>query len=181
MITHEEARQQAQDHLDRMASPLPLVLTGDQEFAVGWVFFYDSERHQESGDLSDAIAGNSPILVDREDGTTVSTGTAHPVERYVEAYSEARRRRVGGWPEGLTDRLRDLIAAVRDGAGRRDARGLDRYISRHHEPTAHTVLEELHELERRGLVARQPDDLGGVGNRWRITPEGLAVLDDRGR
>ena len=66
-----------------------LVITHVDEYDVGWVFFYDSIAHQESGEFRDALAGNAPILVDRTDGSVHVTGTARPVAEYIERY---RRR-----------------------------------------------------------------------------------------
>ncbi|MCU1463622.1 MAG: hypothetical protein JWO37_3697 [Acidimicrobiales bacterium] len=159
---------------------MPLVLTGDQEFTDGWVFFYDSEAHQTTHATADMIAGNSPILVDRNDGTARFTGTAFSVEHYIDEYTEQQRRRREGWPDALDDRLRDLLALVRDGHGKRDARVLDIYVSQRHVPGSHTVRDELIELEKRGLVRRRSDSEGGVGNRWEITSSGLRSIDDTG-
>jgi len=55
------------------------------ERAFGWVFFYDSKRHAETGSIRDAIAGNAPIVVTK-DGQVHKTGTAHPVEYYLRKF-----------------------------------------------------------------------------------------------
>jgi hypothetical protein len=52
----------------------------------GWVFFYQSRRFVETGDWSSQLAGNAPIIVERETGRLLTTGTAHPVEFYLENY-----------------------------------------------------------------------------------------------
>jgi hypothetical protein len=58
--------------------------------------------------------------------------------------------------------------------GRRDARQLDLLINARHEPRDNvTVLDELAELERRGLVRREA---GGTGYRWTITDAGSEAL-----
>lgn len=154
-----------------------MVITGHQEFDDGWVFFYDSVRHQQTGDLLDALAGNGPILIDRETGQVHNTGTARPVEDYIDQYGESKRRAREGWPEDLDDRFLALLALVRDGLGLLDARHLDLLISRRHPPRQHaTALDELVELERRGLVRRRPVTDGGVGYRWQITDLGTESL-----
>jgi Immunity protein 35 len=171
VISYDEARLTAQRHLDR--SPVAMVITGHEEFDEGWVFFYDSVRHQETGGLLDALAGNGAILIDRETGQIHGTGTAKPVEEYIEQYRESKRRARQGWPQGLDDRFAALLALVRDGLGLRDARRLDLLISCQYAPRQHvTVLEELVELERRGLVRRRPASAGGTGYRWQITDLG---------
>jgi hypothetical protein len=77
-----------------------MVITGHEEFDDGWVFFCDSVRHQQTGDLRDVVAGNAPILIDRETGQIHSTGTARPVEEYIERYRESKRRTNEGWAGG---------------------------------------------------------------------------------
>jgi Immunity protein 35 len=49
----------------------------------GWVFFYDSRRHQETGDSRYLVAGNAPFFVRRSDGAVFVSGTARPVEDYI--------------------------------------------------------------------------------------------------
>lgn len=73
------------------------VITEVAEFPVGWVFYWDSRRHQESGHFSDALAGNAPVLVDRTDGSVHWTGTARPVEEYVERYVNRDPGNEGSW------------------------------------------------------------------------------------
>jgi hypothetical protein len=60
------------------------------EFGSGWVFFYDSRRYIESGSISDALAGNAPLIVSKGDGSVHVTGTAHPIEHYIREFEEAR-------------------------------------------------------------------------------------------
>ncbi len=52
----------------------------------GWVFLYQSRRFLETRDPSHMLAGNAPILVNRETGVAVETGTAMPVEEYIREY-----------------------------------------------------------------------------------------------
>jgi len=61
--------------------------------SFGWVFFYQSRRYVESGDVRDALAGNAPIIVDRDDGTVYVTGTAFPVSHYLLLYQREKRQR----------------------------------------------------------------------------------------
>jgi hypothetical protein len=55
------------------------------------VIFYDSARHQETLTVSDQLAGNSPLIVDRVDASVHETGTAEPVEKYLADYVAGRR------------------------------------------------------------------------------------------
>lgn len=172
VVTYDEARQAAERHLHQAGSG-SYVITGDQEFDVGWVFFYDSRQHLLSGDVRDALAGNAPVLIDRISGQVCPTGTAWPVEEYVAEYT-AQKRQGERWPGPLDSRFLALLALVRDGMGRRDARRLDLLVSVRHRPRdGWTLLDELTELERRGLV-RQADD--GIGHRWSVTDAGVDIL-----
>ena len=57
--------------------------------------------------------------------------------------------------------------------GRRDARQLDLLVRVRHEPRDNaTVLDELAELERRGLVRRE----AGGAYRWTVTDAGSEAL-----
>ena len=84
----ERARERAHAYL---ATAVPdfdarFTIVDDNTLDAGWcwVFFWDSKRALETGELADAIAGNAPIAVDKESGDVHVTGTAHPVEYYLE-------------------------------------------------------------------------------------------------
>jgi hypothetical protein len=180
VVVYGEARRKAQRLLDESPGG-PFVITGDQEFDAGWVFFYDSQQHQETGNLYDALAGNAPIFIDRETGQARPTGTARPIEEYVDEYAEQKRRLREGWPGSLDTRFLVLLGLVRDGMGKRDARHLDLLINMRHEPReGRTVYEELAELERRGLVRRRPARERGAGFKWETTTAGFAVASRDG-
>jgi len=54
------------------------------------VVFYDSERHQQTGNISDLLAGNAPILVERDTSETHPTGTVWPVGDYIHECTERK-------------------------------------------------------------------------------------------
>ena len=56
----------------------------------GWVFFYDSKKGVDTGNFLDSLYGNTPLIVDREDGCVYETGTAYPVEVYIENYKREK-------------------------------------------------------------------------------------------
>ena len=60
----------------------------------GWVFFYGSLRYRETGDIRFAVAGNAPYFVRRDDGAVFVSGTALPVERYIEDFEAGGRRTI---------------------------------------------------------------------------------------
>lgn len=69
---------------------VPLIIRRDLtiERPFGWVFFYDSKRHVETGDFRDALLGNAPLIVDRRDGSVHITGTANTVDYYIAEYEK---------------------------------------------------------------------------------------------
>ncbi|WP_425099517.1 YrhB domain-containing protein [Tropicibacter sp. S64] len=86
MLTLEEARALAEAFIadwdgDLVLIPEP-VASGD----FGWVFVFRSRQFLRSGALSDALAGNGPLLVDRHRATLTQLGTAHSVGYFVDAY-----------------------------------------------------------------------------------------------
>jgi len=58
--------------------------TSEREF--GWVFFYNSRKHVETGDVLFGLVGNAPLIVDRHTGKLHVTGTGLPTECYIRAY-----------------------------------------------------------------------------------------------
>lgn len=67
------------------------MITEVEERPVGWIFYYQRERHGETGDWRDMLAGNAPILVDRVTGEAHVTGTAYPIDHYITEYAGRRR------------------------------------------------------------------------------------------
>ena len=86
MITVDAAREIAKRHVQSFGEDLTLlekpVTFGD----YGWVFSYQSKAFIETNDLRDALAGNAPILIDRDQGQIFTLGTAYDVSRYVQMY-----------------------------------------------------------------------------------------------
>ena len=81
-------------------SPLPrhdehhvqkLVVVRVDEHDFGWVYFYDGSIHVQTGNVSDAVVGNAPLIVDRTDGKLYITGTAHPIEHYLQEFRHGHR------------------------------------------------------------------------------------------
>lgn len=56
------------------------------EADFGWVFFWQSRQYSRSGDPGDQLVGNAPLLVSRADGSLHETGTAEPIETYIENF-----------------------------------------------------------------------------------------------
>jgi len=113
------------------------------------------------------------LVLDHEELITLSRLEAAQAARHPGDAGHERGVRDGG-PGSLDARFLTLLALVRDGTGPRDARQLDLLISTRFRPReGRTVLEELTELERRGLVRRAA---GGTGYRWAVTDTGAEAL-----
>jgi hypothetical protein len=68
-----------------------LVITNEQEYEFGWVFCFTTKGFVDTGDISFALAGNAPLIVDRGDGRLYVTGTAYPLEHYIDEYRNGVR------------------------------------------------------------------------------------------
>ncbi|MBW3643378.1 MAG: YrhB family protein [Actinobacteria bacterium] len=92
MISREEALHIVSEWLTRYPAPPQdeIVLDGEPlEEDFGWVFFYNSRRYLEDGDEARALVGNAPVVVLRKTGEVRGTGTARPLEEYLQ---ELRRQ-----------------------------------------------------------------------------------------
>src|SRR5262245_44978788 len=94
MVTRAEARRIADEFINR-----PYNVEGDlleildsltMERAYGWIFFYDSTRHIYTGDPRHMLAGNGPVLVEKDGGRVIQFGSARPPEYYIAEYEQAR-------------------------------------------------------------------------------------------
>jgi len=77
-------------HDERHLQKLVVVRVDEHDF--GWVYFYDGSLHVETGNLSDAVVGNAPLIVDRTDGKLYIAGTAHPIDYYLQEFRRGNRQ-----------------------------------------------------------------------------------------
>ena len=54
----------------------------------GWVFFYQSKAFIKSNNFIDMLAGTAPYIVNKHTGKITLTGTAHPIEYYIQEYEK---------------------------------------------------------------------------------------------
>ncbi|WP_119941306.1 YrhB domain-containing protein [Neorhizobium sp. NCHU2750] len=53
----------------------------------GWVFFYQATAYlQNPNDVSQALGGNAPFIIDRESGQITVLGTTLLIEEYLERF-----------------------------------------------------------------------------------------------
>src|SRR5262245_58815365 len=94
LTTRDEAETTALEYLD--ASPagrrhaLVIERARTREEPFGWVFFYNSRRFIDSGDPQHSLGGNAPLIVDRDSGAVVPTGTARDIDYYISYYAKNR-------------------------------------------------------------------------------------------
>lgn len=98
-MTQADARKRAAEYIrEGVSSPwgvTPVIIDEQtREIDIGWVFFYDSKEYLETGDFSNRLAGNAPLVVSKRDGYLYVTGTASPVEEYLGAIREQEARRM---------------------------------------------------------------------------------------
>lgn len=95
MITYADAKRLAEEAINKgytvPGDELVVIDSSTMEKEYGWVFFYDSRRFLETNDESYMVAGNAPLIVEK-DGAMHWLGTAKPVEEYVAAFESHRRR-----------------------------------------------------------------------------------------
>jgi len=65
---------------------LEILAEGTEEYDFGWVFYYDSAKFIETGDSREAIVGNAPLIINKQSGELVVTGTAHNTSYYLNNY-----------------------------------------------------------------------------------------------
>jgi len=71
---------------DESDDSLALQEDGTIEEKFGWVFFYNTKKYVETGDVRYCLFGNAPIIVSQPNGKIYVTGTAYPVEHYIENF-----------------------------------------------------------------------------------------------
>jgi hypothetical protein len=93
MIVFEEAKALARRYLLAIEPEveMKLALLDEQtlERQFGWVFFYDSRAFLETGNFSDCLAGNGPVIVERSNGHLHPMGTAYPPQHYIDGFEKS--------------------------------------------------------------------------------------------
>lgn len=92
MIEKHEAQLKVLAYLKTASRWHELALHEDStlETEFGWVFFYNSVEFVRTRDMQFALGGNAPIIVDRFSGELTVTGTALPLDHYIEEYRRKR-------------------------------------------------------------------------------------------
>jgi hypothetical protein len=91
MITSDRALEIARKFIaDSSWSEVEWVILEDKilEKDFGWVFYYTTKKHAETGDIKYAIPGNAPVIVNR-DGYASFTSTSVDTSRIINEYEKA--------------------------------------------------------------------------------------------
>lgn len=104
LIDLTAARELVKAHLRKMEAgsnaeranhpPRQIVIAGEQEHDFGWIFFWNTQEFVDTGDHRYALVGNTPLVVDRNDGQLYAFSTASPLERSIEQYRKGIKHRV---------------------------------------------------------------------------------------
>jgi Immunity protein 35 len=94
-ITKPQALEIAQRTISAMQPRHNFVIlekkTVERDF--GWVFFYTTKEYLETQDPKYLVPGNSPLVVNRMDGSTqflsTSTSPAHAIDEYEKRWRES--------------------------------------------------------------------------------------------
>jgi len=90
MITEFEAREKAQNEIDSFDQPDDdrYIILDESTISKdwGWVYFYTSEKWHTTQELTYAVAGNAPFIIEKATGNIIVTGTSEPVESYIKRY-----------------------------------------------------------------------------------------------
>jgi hypothetical protein len=103
MLTFEQARKIASDRVSAFGSSNDTFIIIDSwtvEKPYAWIFCYTSKLWYETRDDKYLIAGNAPIIVDKQTGKMTSFSTAYGIDSIIEMYEEERNL----WSLVLADR-----------------------------------------------------------------------------
>ena len=87
VITFKKAEELAMTWV-RIATNNSCEISRIDDKPYGWVFHYHSKNH-DPNDYKNFVLGNAPIIVDRINFEVVVTGTAHPLDYYIEEYERS--------------------------------------------------------------------------------------------
>lgn len=83
-MNRDEARAVVAGQLHRRgvggADGIAIIDSQTIEKPYGWIFFYNSRRYVESGELAYALVGHGPVVVVAHSGEIVELGSALPSE-----------------------------------------------------------------------------------------------------
>jgi ribosomal protein L7/L12 len=109
-----------------------LMESKTREYPRCFVFIYQSKKYIETGDFHSMLVGHGPVLVARDSGKVFETGSAFPIEHYVEAlnacgdpYGEPTEKvKIAGWREGANKVEATKLIKSKSGIGLAQAKSI---------------------------------------------------------
>lgn len=102
LISLEIARELVCQYLSRqeqeIGEALQLIDSETIEQSFGWIFFYNSKHYLETGDFSNMLVGNAPLIVDKCYGNVYITGTALPIDSYIADFEKQYQKTLSSQP-----------------------------------------------------------------------------------
>ena len=87
LLTYYKARILAQTWIDLICDfKSQIIDEATITKPYGWIFFYQSKAYLETGNRSEFLVGNAPILIERFNAELAVFGTSHPTEHYIQEY-----------------------------------------------------------------------------------------------
>ena len=84
LVNHDDARAAVIHQLCRrsVGGPEGIAIIDSEtvEKPYGWIFFYNSRRYVESGELVYALVGQGPVVVVAETGEVIELGSAYAAD-----------------------------------------------------------------------------------------------------
>jgi len=81
-----EAKLIVESHVRENYPGCSIIEDYSEEFASGFVFYFQSKKFLESSGFGDMYVGQGPIIVCKETGGVFETGAAYSAEHYVDAF-----------------------------------------------------------------------------------------------
>jgi hypothetical protein len=91
MLTKTEALEIVSKRLHQMSTsvdPFIVVKASTIERPFGWVFFYNSKRFLDTGESRYRLAGNGPVIVNKQNGSVEFFGAGKPPQEIVAEYEQ---------------------------------------------------------------------------------------------
>jgi hypothetical protein len=164
VLSEPEARQVAETALGEDLASRRVTITKVEEYDIGWAYYFQSTRYIADGDISDALVGNAPILVRRNDGHVLATDSGREIE-----FSIAVHERRQAWQDNASAGQRLLTVAIEELSvigPHRQRLWPERLGHRFPEASEAILTESIEQATRIGELAleltRRPHDSAGV-------------------
>jgi len=92
MITKADAEAIVMAELKKMETPsMPFAIneSATLEKPFGWVFFYNTYRFLETGEYVHQLAGNGPVIVNRNSGEITRGRSNQALDAFIKEYERA--------------------------------------------------------------------------------------------